>query len=107
MRGVVNDDPSPRPTRERSLRKPLAVLLAIVAPFVGVALLEVGFRAFGPEVKSDWENPYVAFDGEAVFFRKWDTELAMPRPKGTYRVFTLGGSTTAGYGVDQSYTARL
>ena len=107
------ESPSPK---ETSLRTPLwqAILLPVAAILVFFLLLEGGLALFGirPAVKS--EDPFVGFadnmplyvpspDGQQLVTASNKTAYFnaqnFPRVKapGTFRIFTLGGSTTYGH----------
>ena len=78
-------------------------LLAVSLPLVLVVLLELVFRVAGlfPDTSSRL-NP-VGFEAGTRFFRQWDQELAAAKPRGTQRIFTLGGSCTYGFRVDRPF----
>ena len=82
-------------------------LLAVSLPFVLVAGLELAFRITGSWRDTSGELTEVGFEAGAHFFPEWETEIEMPRPDGTLRIFVLGGSTTRGYGVERSFATVL
>jgi hypothetical protein len=77
--------------------------IAVLSPFLFVAMLEVSFRLVGAYEEDAWANPNVSFAEDAVFFPAWDEEIAMPKPQGALRIVALGGSTTFGFGVDEPF----
>jgi lysophospholipase L1-like esterase len=56
---------------------------------------------------TEWSNRFVRFQDGPAFFGEWARQVAMPKPAGTTRVFALGGSTTAGFGVGRAYPELL
>jgi len=78
--------------------------VAVLSPFLFVALLELSFRLVGAYEEERWENPNVSFDEAAVLFPDWDKQIAMPKPDETQRLVALGGSTTFGFGVEQPFS---
>ena len=44
---------------------------------------------------------------KTLSFPEWDASVRMPKPASTYRIFTLGGSTTMGFGVSRPYAVLL
>ena len=81
--------------------------VAVALPFAVVALLEIALRVSGLCKPDPWANPFVTFEEVPTFFPNWDTEVRMPKPTGTSRVFALGGSNTWGFGVSEPYPKRL
>lgn len=105
----MNAESSLSPTKKR-----IFTLILILTPFLLLALLELGLRAVdyggnldlfvtGPEeqISHYWMcNPNI---GERYFFKQ-NTKPSPPKdlflkdkPENGYRIFTLGGSTTAGF----------
>ena len=82
-------------------------LLAVSLPLVLVVLLELVFRVTGlfPDTSARL-NP-VGFEAGTRFFPQWDHELAAAKPRGTLRIFTLGGSCTYGFRVDRPFGELL
>ena len=82
-------------------------LLAVSLPLVLVVLLELVFRVAGlfPDTSARL-NP-VGFEAGTRFFPQWDHELAAAKPRGTLRIFTLGGSCTYGFRVDRPFGELL
>ena len=94
----------------------LLVACGLLAPVLLLALLEGGLALFGVAEDHLYEDPFVGFaPGSDLFVRRtlptgeqvyvtnpgklaFFNEQRFPavKPAGTYRIFTLGGSTTAG-----------
>jgi lysophospholipase L1-like esterase len=82
-------------------------LLALLFPVLVLGVLELGFRvagAYGPE---SGENAHVSYVTGEEFFPAWKSTLQMPKPKGTVRIFALGGSTTWGSGSARPFVTHL
>jgi lysophospholipase L1-like esterase len=95
-----------------AMRTTLFRLLALGFPFALLLLVEGTFRVVGigaPEgaVADPWANPLVAFEEGTSFFPEWDQNIAMPKPDGVKRVFVVGGSSAAGFGVDVPFSKTL
>lgn len=86
-------------------------LAAVAFPLVLLLLVEGVLRLAGigaPDGGADpWANPLVAFEEGTAFFPEWSTDLAMPKKDGVRRVFVLGGSSAAGFGVDVPFSKTL
>jgi lysophospholipase L1-like esterase len=81
--------------------------IAVLSPFLILAMLELSFRMIGAYEGDEWADPNVSFDEGALVFPAWDRQLAMPRPEGTMRLVTLGGSSTLGVGVKEPFALLL
>ena len=117
---------APAPRRRRRGRRALLQLAAVAAVF---ALLEGALALAGVRPVAESEDPYVGFSGSAPLFErqagpdgadqmvtapgklKWFNRQSFPAVKapGTFRIFTLGGSTTYGHPFDDavSYSGWL
>jgi len=86
-------------------------LAAIAFPLVLLLVVEGALRLAGigaPDGGADpWANPLVSFEEGTSFFPEWSTDLAMPKKDGVRRVFVLGGSSAAGFGVDVPFSKTL
>ena len=114
--GAPSEPSGPAPPSARRFHKLLLVLFGLVLPLLLLALLEGALALAGAGDDLRYEDPFVGFaPGRDVFSqtelpsgeRVWATNpdrLAFFNPQrfpvekapGTYRVFALGGSTTAG-----------
>jgi len=78
----------------------------LVLPFAILGLMEFTFRQF------DWFADPLAGIGalpERVrsgrsYFPDWHTQIQMPKPKNRFRIITLGGSSTFGFGVTRNFS---
>jgi tetratricopeptide (TPR) repeat protein len=97
-------------------KKLLLVALGVALPALLLAALELGLAAFGVAEEALYDDPFVGFapgsdlfarhrlaDGREVYRTRPEKlaffneqSFAADKPDGGYRVFTLGGSTTAG-----------
>ncbi|MGK2907700.1 MAG: tetratricopeptide repeat protein [Desulfuromonadales bacterium] len=118
-------------SQKASRRTPLwqALLLPVLAILVFFALLEGGLTLFGVQPALQNQDPFVGFASNAPLFvsstgangeqllttapNKKDffnrQRFTQPKTPGTYRIFTLGGSTTYGrpYGDSTSFSSWL
>ncbi|MDT8422019.1 MAG: tetratricopeptide repeat protein [Desulfuromonadales bacterium] len=116
--------PEANSIKQASRRTPLwqALLLPVLAILIFFALLEGGLALFGVQPGLQNEDPFVGFESTAPLFvssrdangeqllataaNKKDffnrQSFALPKPPDTYRIFTLGGSTTYGRPYDDS-----
>lgn len=105
------------------------ILLAVASPLLFLALCEAILLGIGVEPRSLDQDPLVGFSSYAPLFVEDGSSLEVPRlvtaqnkrgffnvqrlrrdkPDGTYRIFTLGGSTTYGRPYDDrtSFSAWL
>jgi len=88
-------------------------IITIAVPFVALAVLEVGLRIFhyGPNIslfvtEEFGDRTYHVMNPDVKFryFSRVDFSpntspdyFLVPKPKGTFRIFCLGGSTTIGF----------
>ncbi len=102
------------PVQDLTTRKKLIFFgIMIATPVILLILLEAGLRVFGYGIDMSlfkkhvvWGKTYYQMNPN-VKYRYFGTsafqpstsprEFQVPRPKGVYRIFCLGGSTTAGY----------
>ena len=77
--------------------------LAASLPIVVLLVLELLFRVVGLFPDNSKTLNAVGFESSAEFFPQWDRELGADKPQDEWRVFTLGGSCTYGFGVDRPF----
>ena len=116
--------PEANSPKKASRRTPLwqALLLPVLAILIFFALLEGGLALFGVQPALQNEDPFVGFASNAPLFvsspgangkqllatapNKKDffnrQSFAQPKAPNTYRIFTLGGSTTYGRPYDDN-----
>ena len=120
------DRPALRPSARHRL---LLVALGLLLPVAALAVVEVALRALDVGEAELYDDPYVGFapgsdlfapktlpDGTRVYETRpeklgfFDTQrFAADKPADGYRIFALGGSTTAGrpYGAEAAFAAWL
>ena len=82
-------------------------------PIVFLVAMEIVFRIAGwgihasEDSQNKWDNPHISFDEDLRFFPEWTEELSTPKPEGLKRLFVIGGSSAAGYGVETDFSERL
>ncbi|HUG92603.1 MAG TPA: GDSL-type esterase/lipase family protein [Planctomycetaceae bacterium] len=98
-----------RATSGRSRRVWLMRVAAVMLPFAVLIVLEGLFRLAGWYAADGTEvgRQHVRYEAGTVFFPEWDRQIPSPRPRGTRRVFVLGGSATWGFGVEQPFGTLL
>ncbi len=120
---VANHLPASKVRNQHQARKPILeaagwkrrffFLVTLIFPVLILALLELGLRLihYGPDLSPFTQErlngkPYLVMNPSLKnrYFVKVDFTpstspdfFLMPKPLGTYRIFCLGGSTTAGY----------
>ena len=84
-------------------------VVMVTAPVAVLVSAEVVLRAVGlfrpePEVRALGHHT-----NKTLSFPEWEDRVQMPKPADTYRIFSLGGSTAMGFGLDQekSYATLL
>jgi hypothetical protein len=94
--------PTPGSRRTWTMR-----LLALSLPLVVLVACELALRLAGLFPDTSRQLTPVGFAAGTNFFPEWEDELEMPRPKGQLRIFTMGGSTTHGFGVEEPFAVLL
>ena len=82
-------------------------VLTVMVPVVVLVAAETILRMFGlfrPEPAADSLGNHA---NKVLSFPEWDESIRMPRPADAYRIFSLGGSTAMGFGVNKPYAALL
>ncbi|MDD2752370.1 MAG: SGNH/GDSL hydrolase family protein [Candidatus Omnitrophica bacterium] len=82
-------------------------IIAILIPFFFFFALEIVFRVLKLYAFNEKEYYSVTFADETKFFPQWEENIKMPKPAGVCRIFSLGGSTTEGYGIDKPFTLLI
>jgi tetratricopeptide (TPR) repeat protein len=121
--------PGPTAPRPRRPRRLLRAARQLGAALLFLALVELLLAALGVRPLHETEDPFVGFSGSAPLFEEhaaadgtrrmvtapgkspWFNaqSFPVPKPAGTLRIFTLGGSTTYGHPYDDrvSYSGWL
>ncbi len=81
----------------------------VLFPFAAFLFLEGIFYLsgwYGSE-ENRFENRHIEFEEGTPYFAEWGYQLKMPKPSSIYRIFTVGGSSTMGFGVDRPFSELL
>ncbi len=100
----MNEPATPTPARRRTWTMRL---LALSLPLGVLVACELVFRLAGLFPDTGRQLTPVGFAAGTSFFPEWDDEIAVPRPRDTLRIFTMGGSTTHGFGVEEPFAVLL
>lgn len=82
-------------------------MLLVAIPFLLLIAIELTLRGCGAYTDRIWDNPHVEFAANVRFFPQWQGTVTMPKPIGVLRIFALGGSVTAGLGVETPFAGLL
>ena len=81
--------------------------MAAGLPLLLLLFLELIFRLAGLYPDTGQQLTPVGFAPGTNFFPEWDSQVTLPRPESTRRIFVLGGSTTHGYRVEKPFGMLL
>jgi lysophospholipase L1-like esterase len=93
--------------KNNKLNNWLACLLGVLFPLVIILSLELIFHFLNLYPYKAFEDSYVTYEKELIFFPEWEKEISMPKSPDTYRIFVLGGSVAQGFGVEVPFSKLI